>query len=100
MTVTHVPGHVPTPWRASLIGWAESKDSDSAHVYRMAYCGLPAITERVMSERTCAACDCELDANSIDVSIGGVIVEVCCEECAQQLNEAHVAAAAAEAVHA
>ena len=41
-----------------------------------------------MSAKTCAACDCELDANPIEVKIGGNTVEVCCEECAQALNEA------------
>jgi hypothetical protein len=40
-----------------------------------------------MKENTCAACDCELDANSIKVTIGGKTVEVCCEECAQKLKE-------------
>jgi hypothetical protein len=44
--------------------------------------------EDAMSERTCAACDCELDASAIAVTIGGQIVEVCCEECAQKLREA------------
>lgn len=44
-----------------------------------------------MSERTCAACDYELDENAIAVTIGGQTVEVCCEECAQKLNEAHIA---------
>lgn len=45
-----------------------------------------------MSERTCAACDCELDDNPIQVTIGGAAVEVCCEECAIKLGEAHAAA--------
>lgn len=45
-----------------------------------------------MTERTCAACDCELDADSIKVTIGGQIVEVCCEACAQALGEAAAAA--------
>ncbi|HEY7182533.1 MAG TPA: hypothetical protein VIC84_13990 [Blastocatellia bacterium] len=40
-----------------------------------------------MAEKTCAACDCELDVNSIKVKIGGKTVEVCCDECAQKLNE-------------
>ncbi|WP_309085647.1 hypothetical protein [Chelativorans sp.] len=47
-----------------------------------------------MSERTCAACDGELDENAINVTIGGRTVEVCCEECAVKLNEAHAAAQA------
>ena len=41
-----------------------------------------------MAERTCAACDCALDGDSIKVTIGGRTVEVCCNECAQKLNEA------------
>ncbi len=45
-----------------------------------------------MSKKTCAACDYELDANAIKVTIGGRSVEVCCEECAQKLREASVAA--------
>jgi hypothetical protein len=48
-----------------------------------------------MTERTCAACDCALDANAIKVRIGGKTVEVCCDECAQKLKEAYAAAAAA-----
>ena len=43
-----------------------------------------------MAARTCAACDCELDANAIKVKIGGSTVEVCCEECARSLREADV----------
>jgi hypothetical protein len=45
-----------------------------------------------MAEKTCAACDCELDANTVEVTIGGKKVEVCCDECAQRLNEAHASA--------
>ena len=41
-----------------------------------------------MPETTCAACDCELGANPIEVRFGGRVVEVCCEECAQKLREA------------
>jgi hypothetical protein len=41
-----------------------------------------------MSEKTCAACDCKLDANAIKVRIGSQVVEVCCDECAQKLREA------------
>jgi len=44
-----------------------------------------------MTEKTCAACDCELDANAIKVKIAGKTVEVCCDECAQSLKEAHAA---------
>ena len=45
-----------------------------------------------MTEKTCAACDCKLDQDAIKVTIGGHVVEVCCEECAQKLREAHAAA--------
>jgi TRASH domain-containing protein len=41
-----------------------------------------------MTDRTCAACDCKIDDNPINVEIGGKTVEVCCEECAQLLKEA------------
>jgi hypothetical protein len=40
-----------------------------------------------MTEKTCAACDCKLDSNTIKVKIGGKTVEVCCDECAQKLKE-------------
>jgi hypothetical protein len=40
-----------------------------------------------MVEKTCAACDCKLDASAIQVKIGARVVEVCCEECAQKLRE-------------
>jgi hypothetical protein len=42
-----------------------------------------------MTEQTCAACDCKLDATAIKVKIGNRVVEVCCEECAQKLREAN-----------
>ena len=45
-----------------------------------------------MIERTCAACDCKLDGNSIKIKIGGKTVEVCCDDCARKLNEAHLSA--------
>jgi len=51
-----------------------------------------------MTEKTCAACDCELDAGFITITIGGRTVEVCCDECARKLNEAHASAAATERV--
>jgi hypothetical protein len=41
-----------------------------------------------MTAKTCAACDCELDANSIKVKVGGNTVEVCCDACATALREA------------
>ena len=44
------------------------------------------------TEKTCAACDYPLDANAIRVTIGGNTVEVCCDECAQKLNEAQASA--------
>jgi hypothetical protein len=47
----------------------------------------------VMTEKTCAACDCKLDENAIKVKLRGQTVEVCCEECAQKLKEAHGTAA-------
>jgi hypothetical protein len=50
---------------------------------------------KVMLEKTCAACDCKLDANAIQVKIGGKTVDVCCDECAQKLKEAHTSATAA-----
>ena len=48
-----------------------------------------------MPKNTCAACDYELDANAIKVTIGGKTVDACCEECAQKLREAHASASAA-----
>jgi hypothetical protein len=51
-----------------------------------ARCGLP--EEIFMTEKTCAACDCKLDATAIKVKIGTRVVEVCCDECAQKLREA------------
>jgi hypothetical protein len=47
-----------------------------------------------MAKRTCAACDYELDANAVKVTIAGKTVEVCCEECAQKLKQANASAAA------
>ena len=44
-----------------------------------------------MNEKTCAACDCKLDSNSIKVKLRGEVVEVCCIECAEKLNEAQAA---------
>ena len=45
--------------------------------------------ETNMAAKTCAACDCKLDANPIKVKIGGKSVEVCCDECAVKLREAN-----------
>ena len=50
-----------------------------------------------MSEKTCAACDYPLDDSAIQVRIGGQTVEVCCEECAVKLKEAHASATASHA---
>jgi hypothetical protein len=47
-----------------------------------------------MTEKTCAACDCVLDRDAITVTIGGHAVEVCCEDCARKLKEAHAASRA------
>jgi pimeloyl-ACP methyl ester carboxylesterase len=44
----------------------------------------------VMIQKTCAACDCALDESAIRVTIGGKLVEVCCDDCAQRLREAHL----------
>jgi hypothetical protein len=49
--------------------------------------------EDIMAEKTCAACDCKLDSNFIKVKIGGKAVEVCCDDCARKLKEAHAATA-------
>jgi hypothetical protein len=46
----------------------------------------------VMTKRTCAACDCALDANAIKVTVGGKTVEVCCDDCARKLKEAQASA--------
>jgi hypothetical protein len=46
-----------------------------------------------MNERTCAACDCKLEGETIEVKVGGKTVEVCCEECATALKEAQASAA-------
>lgn len=43
--------------------------------------------DKVMAQKTCAACDCQLDETAIEVTIGTRVVEVCCEECAQKLRE-------------
>jgi hypothetical protein len=42
----------------------------------------------VMTRKTCAACDCELDDKLLEVRIRGRTVEVCCEDCATKLKEA------------
>jgi ribosome-binding protein aMBF1 (putative translation factor) len=45
-----------------------------------------------MMQKTCAACDCKLEGETIKVQIGGETVEVCCDECAQKLREARSSA--------
>jgi hypothetical protein len=47
-----------------------------------------------MRERTCAACDCKLEGATVNVTLGGKTVEVCCEECAVALREADAASSA------
>lgn len=42
-----------------------------------------------MVRKTCAACDCDLEGDAIEVTIAGKTVEVCCDECAIALKEAH-----------
>ncbi|EJC73571.1 hypothetical protein Rleg10DRAFT_2032, partial [Rhizobium leguminosarum bv. trifolii WSM2012] len=51
--------------------------------------------DHLMKKTTCAACDCELGAETITVKLGGKTVEVCCQECAEALDEAEAATAAA-----
>ena len=46
-----------------------------------------------MNQKTCAACDYKLGADAIKVTVGGKTVEVCCQECATKLKEAHAATA-------
>jgi len=72
-----------------------AKDSDSAALSLrslMALTRISGMERNLMAGRTCAACNCQLDANPIKVMIGGKTVEVCCDECAQKLKEAHVSA--------
>jgi ribosome-binding protein aMBF1 (putative translation factor) len=45
-----------------------------------------------MAQKTCAACDCKLEGETIKVRIGGETVEVCCEDCAKKLREAKTSA--------
>ena len=49
-----------------------------------------------MSERTCAACDCDLDENAVQVRIGGQAVEARRDDCAAKLKEAHASATASK----
>ena len=43
--------------------------------------------DEIMTERTCATCECRLDESAINVNIGTRVVEVCCDECARKLGE-------------
>jgi ribosome-binding protein aMBF1 (putative translation factor) len=47
-----------------------------------------------MAAKTCAACDCRLEGDPIQVKIAGRTVEVCCEDCARKLKEADSSARA------
>jgi hypothetical protein len=49
---------------------------------------------RLTCERTCAACDSDIDAQSIPVMVAGQPVEVCSQACALALGEAAAATAA------
>ncbi len=49
-----------------------------------------------MNTKTCAACDCELDAAPVIVKVGGNTVEVCCEDCALALKEAYATSSDAQ----
>jgi len=49
---------------------------------------MPAKWRNDMTNKTCAACDDDVGANPIKVTIGQKTVEVCCEECARTLREA------------
>ena len=48
-----------------------------------------------MPTKTCAACDCALDDKAFTITVGGKKFDVCCEDCARQLREAHAAARSA-----
>jgi hypothetical protein len=64
---------------------------------RMAYWVYPnhgSQENRIMAEKTCAACDDKIEGDPIQVKVGGITVEVCCEECAQKLREARQSARA------
>ena len=76
-----------------------AKDSDSDSFSQRGLLILPRLwvsESNVMVEKTCAACDCKLETNSIKVGIGGKTVEVCCEECSHKLKEARESTAARE----
>src|SRR5690349_22987724 len=68
-----------------------AKDPDSGFSARHGFSLTTLVKEKPVIEKSCAACDCELDGNAIKVTIGGHVVEVCCEECADKLREASAA---------
>ena len=74
-----------------------AKDPDSSRFALRGLLPLRPLTGRkeddMANKKTCAACDYELDANAISVTVGGKTVEVCCQECADKLKEAHASAA-------
>ena len=69
-----------------------AKDSDSERLFLCGLLpvpGLRVLESDAVGARTCAACDCRLERNPIKVSVGGKTVEVCCDDCAKRLKEAH-----------
>jgi hypothetical protein len=86
------------PWRiarARLKTAAQvAKDPDSGFGPPDGF-SMPATNgEKLMVEKSCAACDCRLDGDAIQVTLGGHVVEVCCDDCARKLKEAHASATA------
>jgi len=67
-----------------------AKDSDSVEFHGHGVLVSPGFRDgtEIMAKRTCVACDAPLDAEAIQVKIGGKSVEVCCTDCAQTLTEA------------
>src|SRR5258708_19725739 len=74
--------------------WKIAKDVDSSFPFMNGLLGLPRSRNwrSVMGAKTCAACDCKLDANAIKVKIGGNAFEWCSDECRQKLKNAHASA--------
>jgi hypothetical protein len=74
-----------------------AKDFDSGHRLEVVCCEPPDVGRNrkipVMLEKTCAACDCKLETDVIQVIVGGKTVEVCCAECARALREASASVA-------
>lgn len=48
--------------------------------------------ETAVVEKTCAACDCKLEGEVVTVTLDGNEVDVCCDDCATQLQEAAASA--------